>query len=482
MATNTINLPEGFVLDTEQDISQNINLPEGFVLDNKPSQDYSPTLSGELMTPRTFKQEQWKRDMASGRQGANIGQFLGGIGGAAAFPVHPYVGAAAGGTLGRTAGRLYQKQIGSAIEAVKNKDLIGLATAMSPLFTVLKMKPEEKQALGQETVKTAITETAIAPVGVALNFAGKGVLKGLLGARTAERGFERGFKKILDPEFYKNRVPKMIAEKTSKFFNRLSTTTGQAIEKLLKSKKYNTASVLVKDLKDDVIGVMPEGYTDVYKYIDDLIPATRPNIEKTVLKQETKKILSMGGAKRKIYTLWNQRKALDKLINSRNWGEEASDYLIKLRKILNDPIKSAGEDVSMAFNKYHFVKEGEYDLGKRFMAVRSPAGEIYASPAESFAADIMSTKKDDLIRRLKDLDSLANAPDKVIEDFLDYAASESLDKKVGFGIFQEMLVGMLGGRRSIARLGALGQQPLIKAGKTAIGRGVVTGISDIAND
>ena len=42
------------------------------------------------------------------------------------------------------------------------------------------------------------------------------------------------FKKILNKDFYQKRVPKMIAEKTSNFFNRLSQVTGREVEKILK--------------------------------------------------------------------------------------------------------------------------------------------------------------------------------------------------------------------------------------------------------
>lgn len=435
---------------------------------------------GEIMTPSTFKSEEQKKSFESGKMLGGIGQFVGGLGGALALPIHPYIGAATGGTLGKLAGQLVTEQIKQGIDAIKNKDLAGLALAISPLFP-LKIPKEKGESIVKETAKAGIIETITAPLGIALNFAGKGILKGLLGARVAERGFEVGFKRLLDPEFYKNRVPKMIAEKTSKFFNRLSKTTGEAIENLLQSPKYRVTKVLTSEIKDNVQRIIPEGskYTSIYQYIDDIIPVTRPNIEKMVLKQETKNILAMGGKERKLHTLWLQRKKLDKLINSRSWGEEASDYLRRLRTTLNNPIKSAGDDIAKSFHRYQFVKEGEYDLGKKFMAVKSPEGEIYASPAESFAAEIMQTKKDDLVRRLKSLDNLANADDKIIDKFLDYAASEALDKKVGFGIFQEILVGILGGRKSIAKIGRFGQLPIVKVGEKMLGRAIPTITTDI---
>jgi len=399
----------------------------------------------------------------------DIGQFAGGIGGgmAGATVGHPYIGAAIGGTAGRFIGEISNEHIKQLQKNFQNRDIFGTLMLLNPVTalpkTITGLSKEEGQRIAKKTLTAGTVEAVLAPVGIGLNWAGKGILRGLLGARVAERGFERGFKKILDPEFYQNRVPKMIAEKTSKFFNRLSNVTGSQIDDLI-TKQYKNTTVATGDLKAGLTKLIPEGtkYKNVYSYIDDL--ATKSEVEKTILKNETSKILSMGGASRKISTIWEQRKKLDKLINSKNWSDDGIDYLNGLRRILNDPIKSSGDDVAKAFNKYRFVKEGEYDLGKNFAAVKSPEGEIYASPTERFAAEIMSTKKDDLIRRLKDLDSLANAPDKVIDNFLDYAASEALDKKIGMGVFQETLVGMLGGRKSIAGVGRFAQEPFIRMG------------------
>jgi hypothetical protein len=416
-----------------------------------------------------------------------VGQFAGGIAGglAGATVGHPYIGSAVGGTVGRFVGELSNEHIKQLNKNFKNNDLPGTLLLLNPITafpkTISGMSKEEKDNIGKKTLTAGITETALAPLGIGLNWAGKGILKGLLGARVAERGFERGFKKILDPEFYQNRVPKMIAEKTSKFFNRLSNVTGSHIDDLI-NKQYKNTTIATGDLKNNLIKLIPEGtkYKNVYAYIDDL--ATKSPVEKTILKNETSKILSMGGKSRKISTIWEQRKKLDKLINSKNLSDDGIDYLNGLRRTLNEPIKSAGDDVTKAFNRYRFVKEGEYDLGKNFAVSKSPEGEIYATPAERFASEIMSTKKDDLIRRLKDLDKLANADDKVIENFLDYAASEALDKKMGMGVFQEILVGMFGGRKSIATVGMLGQKPVMQAAKKTIGRGVVVGATDLLNE
>jgi len=412
---------------------------------------------------------------------------------------HPYIGSAAGGTVGRTIGALTHEQAKQVDVIVKKKRsgqrlslkesaVLYLAPPFSYPFVISRMEPEKHKNLGKEIATTATVESITAPVGIGLNYAGKGVLRGLLGARVAERGFERGFKKILNPEFYKNRVPKMIAEKTSKFFNRLSNVTGKTVDTVVR--RYKDSIVWVTDLKTNIKSILPKGLT-----IDDLeassgqkklliyatnlinnlgdIPEGKKITEKTMVKAITE------GRQISVPKLWETRKRLDKIINTYNWSEDSIDYLNKLRSILNKPLREAGDDIASAFNKYAFVKQGEYDLGKNFMAVRSPEGEIYATPAEKFAAELMSTKKDDLIRRLKDLDKLANSPDKVIDEFLDYAASEALDKKIGMGVFQETLVGILGGRKSIAWIGAFGQEPIVQITEKITGRLVPTLISNI---
>jgi len=461
------------------------------------------TSKGELMTLRTFKKEEKNKYIRSGRMAKDIGQFLGGIigFGVGATIGHPYVGGAFGGTIGRTIANLSveqakqfeiiaKKRIAKQPLSLKESAILYLAPPFSYPFVIEQMTPQKHLNLGREILTTAVAETISAPMGIVLTYAGRGILKGLLTARVAERGFERGFKKILDPEFYKNRVPKMIAEKTSRFFNRLSNVTGKEVDIVVNSPVYKKMTVRVDNLKSEIKNILPKGLI-----IEDLEASVG---QKKLLQRATKLITSLGeipeGKKItekvmvktmteeieiSVSNLWKKRKLLDKIMNTYNWSEDSIDYLNKLRSILNKPIREAGVDIASAFNKYAFVKQGEYDLGKNFMVAKGIGGEIYASPAEKFAAELMSTKKDDLIRRLKDLDRLTNADDKIIDEFLDYAASEALDKKIGFGVFQEMLVGMLGGRKTIAQMGAFGQKPIIKAGEKILGRTVPIGLTNI---
>ena len=454
---------------------------------------------GAIMTPQTMAREQRQRYLQSGRMAGDIGQTIGGLGGFALGGAvgHPYVGGAVGGTAGRGAGITLQEALRQIGQDVRGRDIGGLLQKGGEIMqgparfipqTIQRAPQEKRQQIFGETATAAGTEAIAGPIGAGLNFAGKGMLKGLLTARVAERGFERGFQKVLDPEFYQNRVPKMIAEKTSQFFNRLTDVTGKSVQRIINS-KYKNVSASTMGIKEEIANILPSGIV-----ISDL--ATTSNAQKKMLAQITQEVMNIDKStavilpKGKKITealvrtqfaiprqkitypqLWELRKKIDKFINAYNWSDEAYSYLSKLRRTLNKPLATGGKDISKAFGSYAFVKEGEYDLGKNFIARKGPGGEIYASPAERFASEIMSSKKDDLIRRLQALDKLNHSQDKVIEDFLDYAASEALDKKIGFGVFQEALVGMLGGRKRIAQVGAVGQTPGFIGTRMMAGRG-----------
>lgn len=415
------------------------------------------------------------------------GQFVGGLAG---YKVglglgHPYIGGAVGGTLGRTIGRLQQEKVEQA-----QRSPMGFLTAFAPppygdimaLKSIL-AQPQKRKVIAKELGITAATEAVLAPVGAGLtrglSWTGRKVMQGLLGTRIAQRGAQRGWKRILDPEFWQRRVPFMIADKMDKFFSRLTNVTGKRVEKAIKVAD-KTVRILPKFLKEKVLAIIPRGtgYTNIYQYIDDL--ALKSNVERTLLKNETRKILMMGGKSRKVSTLWAQRRELDKLINSKAWGDDAVKYLNNLRAILNAPIKSSSDDVAKAFGKYQFVKEGEYDLGKNFIATRDPStGEIYSSQVETYATNILKTSRDDLIRRLKDLDKILGADDQIIEKFLDYAAAEGLERGIGIGILQEIFASILfGARKGLAYIGRTIQTPAVQWGKRVIGRTIPTAISE----
>lgn len=433
---------------------------------------------GEL--PELSRAERFKRGL---RQAMPIaGQIGGGIvGGVLAAPLGPKgiaVGAALGGTAGRALGRLEERVPPERLRAYPFRSLA--ATAFGPIakgitqFSVL--DPEEKQNLGKEILKTGAIESIAAPIGFGISKGisalGRGVTGELLGKRVAQRGFERGFKNMLNPEFYKGRVPKLVAQKMNNFFAKLSSVTGKSTDRLIRT-KYKDVSLNITDIKSNIRKLLPASGNPA-----DLLEITASKSQRSLINELTDEVLKQKGNLRKLSSVWDLRKRIDKAIFGKRWTDDALNYLYGLRRALNNPIKAVGTDVSESFGRYAFVKSAEKDLGRNFQAITGPNKEIYARKTESFIGNVLSTKKDETLRLLTDLDELVGADDRVIENLLDVAASETLEEKFGLGLWQRMLVGLLGGKKRIAEIGAAIQEPIVQFGKRAIGRFIPTAISE----
>lgn len=412
-----------------------------------------------------------------------IGQIGGGFAGTAAGTAlagRPYVGGAVGGTVGRGVGKLLETEFEKQPARTALKFLSGPLPGIESLIPQrAQIPPETFTKPAMEMAKAAPFEVGAGVVGGVISGVGKhvgrGLLKGMLGARVAERGSEVGWRRILKPEYFKDRIPKEIASKMDNFFNRVTNVTGRNIDTLLNSPKYKNTQVILRDIKDQVRALLPQKtkYKNILQYIDDL-DISGP--QKEILKRETNKILSAGGKGRKLSTLWEMRRNLDKVIYGKKWGEEAYDYLRSVRRILNNPIKNAGDDIAQAFGKYEYVKNAEDDLTKKLLAIKDPStGEIYAQPLESFTRNLLSSGKDETIRMLKGLDNLLQGNDRIIEKALDYAAAEALQKPIrGFGPFAELMSGIFGGRKGIARVGQVIQSLPVQATTKAVGRLIPT--------
>ncbi len=404
-------------------------------------------------------------------------QIAGGIGGAALFPTTPIRASAVGGTLGRVAGEQFKQEAQiQPVRAFARQALTptGLGALAGPPPV---QKPEQLQETVEMGKKAVITEAALAPVGFlggrAFKFLGKGAMTAFQGPRVVERAAERGWRNLLKPEFYKGRVPKFVAEGLDKFFDRLTKTTGRQINFLVKSPKLAGIRVSISDIKNKVRGLLPSGIS-----IEDF-GADVSLAQKKLLIEQTRKILAMGGKPRSLSSIWETRKSLDKLLFSKRWGQEATRYLQDMRRILNEPLKSQPQ-IAKAFGKFSFVKQAEDELGKNFEAVlRVDTGESFALKGERFLGNILSTTKDDTIRILKELDSLLLGSDKIIDSALDFAASEIIEKgpAVGIGFFQRMITGMLGGRKTLARIGAFAGATPTKAIASGIGRAIPTAVT-----
>lgn len=408
-----------------------------------------------------------------------IGQF---VGGAAGFGLggmvgHPYLGSAIGGTAGRLMGEL---ETLTEEKQRENPKLITIATAMGPAtrYTALygMLTPEQKIGFGKIALQTGAIEATLAPLGFGLTKLtrgiGRGILKGLLTPRIAERGIEHGWRNILRPEFFKGRLPKAIAIRTNSFFDKLTKVTGKRIDKLINTTYKNTTANISNIKKEIRLLLPPSGK------VEDLLELTAPKAQAKLLNTITDKIFKVRGNTTKLSTLWELRKEIDEAIYRRSWTPDAKRYLMGVRRALNNPIKGAGDDIGEAFGRYSFVKNAEDELGKKFKGIVAPGGEIYSQRLESFTSTLLSSKKDETIRMLVDLDSLLSVEDQLIEELLNYAAAESMQQEVmGMGIFQRMMVGMLGGRQTLAKTGRLIQSATVQGTKKGIGRAIPTLIS-----
>ena len=124
--------------------------------------------------------------------------------------------------------------------------------------------------------------------------------------------------------------------------------------------------------------------------------------------------------------------------------------------------------------------KGMDEFGDTFRAViRKDTGETFSRKLESFLGNVLSTSKDETFRLLKELDNLLGIDDKIIEQMLDFAASEVIEKgpALGIGFFQRMISGMVKGRKALARIGQFGGALPTQAAARAIGRAVPTGIT-----
>jgi len=421
--------------------------------------------------------------VSSPEQFADVGQFAGGFGGAAlgfaaGGPPGAFVGAPIGATLGRGIGKTAEVVARPEREKPFSQKLLSAATTPLIKGRLLKFgsfSPEDVQEIQKETQTAATIEAIAAPIGAGLgrlaSFFGKGVAKNLLGPRIAERGIERGWKALLDPKFYKNRVPKEIVTKTNNFFNRLTGVSGKNVGRAI---SQNDKTLDITPIKEAVRQLLPESGDPL-----DLLEITAPKSQKDLITKITGMVLGQRGNTRKVSTLWELRKTIDPAIFNKSWTADGRKYLMGVRQALNTPIKGASPQIGKAFSQYSFVKEVEEDLGQKFLSVRAPDDQ-FAPQIESFAQTLLSSSKDETIAMLRNLDEVLDVEDRVIEQLLDLSAAETFERGVGLTPFQKMLLGMFGGRKLIPRIGAGVQAPVTQAAKTGFGRFVPTAATGIA--
>lgn len=405
-----------------------------------------------------------------------IGQAVGGVGGAflGSKVGAPARGGAIGGTVGRGLG-LSSQEFVKQFRKNPLETLANLALGGPLLGSLINASQADRKRIGKEVMSTAGIEGVLAVVTGGLSGAGKGALESLLGPRVAERGLKKGFKTLLDPKFFQDRVPKKIAFKTRQFFDKLSGVTGRGVKKSI-SNLDKKITVLTGKIKSNANTALKEQGADV---IDDLGAATTSKAQINKVK-EAKKIVDGLPDKATPSQVWNARKDVDKIRFRNNFDPEIERYLDSLRTSMNAPLKNASPEVAEAFGRYASVKEVEKDLGNKFRATLID-DEIFTPATEQFANNLLGTSKDETVRTLQKLDSFLGAEDKVIEDLLDVAATEALGNPFEMmGLFQRSILGALGGKKAVAGGAANLQSPGGRVIRGLINRGTAAGGTSLA--
>lgn len=463
MANGIPQLPEGFELEKE------VKPPEGFVIEtpqiedsvsnfqndiaNSQADNQSALLSSALSkvtgiqsSPKGFEK------IKNGILGSipSIGQFFGGVAGgvgATALTGNPFIGAGAsaiGGTGGRAAGRIYQQGV---IQFLDNPLKATARFLSDPTITgtskgiVEQMTPEQRRLFGQEMQKTAVTEAVIAPISVAsggvLKSFGNNFLKEVLGREVAERGTEKGFKKILDVPT--DKVPVKVITKVHNWIGKLLDVTGKGVQEAVEkeSDTFIPTSGLLKQVQE--INPPGVGIKDF-----DISNAQKKNLSKAV------RIAIDLPENASVPQIWEARKAIDKIRYNNSFKQEGLNYLNKLRSILNEPIKGASDDIATSFGRYNTVRNAQTTIGKNFDSLEVE-GLPFNVKLEKFSKSLFNGNNDELKGFLKEVDNFLPLEDRAIEDMLDIGAAEALDGPVPGGFFTRLLVGSLGGKRAIAQ-------------------------------
>lgn len=413
-------------------------------------------------------------------------QFIGGLGGGAIASRigKPVLGSAIGGTLGRTAGEVARY----GIEQLERdpSGFLSKSSLIGPIATTIQgMTDSERKRIGREFMKTAGTE-AIAGIGGTAFTAGASTItnaigKALIGDRAFQRGLDVGFDRILNPKFFKNRVAKDVAIKANNFFDRLKSHTGKKVADAIKKKGVGDIPAPVNTIKGEILGIESK-----LGSIDDFGPEVSPAQRKAIRKLQDD-FLNMSD-NTTIEDLWEMRKDFDKTRFNMSFKDEARKYLDEMRKIVSRPIRESSDEVAESFGRYSFVMDQEDRLGKTFSAdvergARGKIKEVFNPELETFISNLQTSKKDEMTRLLRKLDSYASADDKFIEDLLDASAAEVLEGQGGGATIAGRIAAELsGGRRKIAEVAAMAQSPQARTIRRLSGRAIPTAASEIISE
>lgn len=340
--------------------------------------------------------------------------------------------------------------------------------------------PEKKEFL-RDIKTTAITEalfgTGALVGGHLIRGAGRQIEEAFLGKRVARRIQERGTKSIFKADLYKGRVPRQLALKASRFYDKIIRISGKSVDDAINAPGVKDMAldykVIRQELAENFKGIRFQNFEGSAK-------------EKKLMARALKLVSRRRRNKITPPELWEMRKAVDKMRYNNYFKSEGKDFMSKLRTILNKPFRSVEQGGSMVdenvvrkFQNYSTVRDSESLLARKF-EVKMFDGDTFSERLEKFAKNLLGTSNDEQMAKLKAFENLLGSEDKVTDDLLDFAVAESIDKTMDvIGIFNRILFATFGGKRAFIRTGQVFRDPVTKAVVTGAGRAAVTGATEI---
>lgn len=416
-------------------------------------------------------------------------QFAGGIAGGALGALatkNPWgiaASSAVGGTLGRTIAKAEQKAFENFLENPKEglkallsaSPLAMLSPALAPAAMLNAatslLKADDMIDIGKEAFATGKTEALMAPLGPLGQKLGRGALgflKERIGPAVAEWGQKVGWKAILDADNFKTEIPQKVARAAESFFSTLKGSTGKNIEKVLANSDVKISPYYIKN---QVKAILPAG-TGIEDFGDSAA-------KKKVLQSITDKVMALKDKAVSASDIWNVRMSVDDEIFSsrRIWSDDAYNYLMGIRRALNDPIKEVVPEAAGAFAQYGFVRNAEKELADKLVGIKAPNGKIYAQKVEEFTRNLFSGRKNENINLIKAVAALDGISEEGITNLLNYSAAQQL-KGGATGMTLENIVStLLGGKKFMAKTVNVLTNPATKAVGTAAGRAAVTSLT-----
>lgn len=307
-------------------------------------------------------------------------------------------------------------------------------------------------------------------LGAPISTIGKGIQNATLGNDVAAYSRANKFSTLENPEYQTKEVPQEIKKKLVDLFPNARNTTGQKLSNLINA-KYKNVFAPVSQLKTGVDDALQGRNLDEW----DITAGEKKTLSTIIDKVKTLGVFPSGASSDKAFEkaqdmpinkLWELRKDADKL--TRNFPLRTDDAKFiwgKMRRALNDPIRTAGKDIGKHMDDYAFISDAEEALGKKFENVTDPrTGQVTSKGIQSLLRGILNDPETaNLLMQVEN-----RAKGSVMQSAMDYSAASKLANKespasivrIAEGLLQKPVVKASAGVQKLQGVG-------YKASKTA---------------